>query len=79
MGMKRQRNWKTLGALFILLMGNVAGFSQPDDKTRDLLILAKADYNSKNFLQAANDYELLTQRPQNESSTFSWYMVGMAY
>lgn len=50
-----------------------------DERARELVSLAKKYYRTNQFLDAALTFELATQRPLNDLTTFSWYMAGMSY
>lgn len=66
--------------LGILLLGFLAQ-AQPkaDEKTRELVSLGKKQYFNSQWKDAANSFELATQRPVNDLSSFAWYMSAMSY
>jgi ABC-type branched-subunit amino acid transport system substrate-binding protein len=73
---------KLIHLLFLLtLIGTGSTFAQGgrDERAEELVSLAKKYYNTKSFLDAAMTYDLATQRPQNELTSFCWYMTGLAY
>lgn len=53
--------------------------NEVDERARELVSLAKKYYRTNQFLDAALTFELATQRPVNDLTTFSWYMAGLSY
>ncbi|HEX2899552.1 MAG TPA: ABC transporter substrate-binding protein [Bacteroidia bacterium] len=50
-----------------------------DERAQELVSLAKKYYSTKSYLDAAMTYDLATQRPNNDLSSFCWYMTGLSY
>jgi ABC-type branched-subunit amino acid transport system substrate-binding protein len=81
MGMK-QRVIRYFGTLIMLLLCTTAqlfGQAGTDERAQELVSLAKKYYSTKNYLDAATTYDLATQRPGNDLSSFCMYMAGAAY
>jgi len=66
-----------LGAFFWATLA----VAQPssDEKARELVSLGKKMFVNGNWKDAANSFELATQRPENELSSFALYMTGLSY
>jgi ABC-type branched-subunit amino acid transport system substrate-binding protein len=78
------RRLTTIFLIFTALVLNTGMLqAQPggnvDERARELVSLAKKYYRTNQFLDAALTFELATQRPINDLTTFSWYMAGMSY
>jgi ABC-type branched-subunit amino acid transport system substrate-binding protein/tetratricopeptide (TPR) repeat protein len=81
MGMKNRMN-RFLAIFSLLLMGVASSlWAQPgnDERAVELVSLARKYYATKNFLDAATTFDLATQRPSNDLSSYCMYMTGIAY
>ena len=71
--------------LLLLLVGGLGVYAQPtgdakpDEKSRELVSLGKKYYKNAAWVDAAVTFELVTQRPYNELTSYAWYMVGLSY
>lgn len=68
---------------FLLFAGNwtyaQTGKPDRDERARELVRLGRQYYQNKKFLDAAITFDLATQRPYNQLTTYSWYMAGVSY
>jgi|GEM_PF-3103325 len=65
---------------FALTIQAQPGGKAPKDKKADNLVsLAKRYFKTQNYLDAAISYDLATQRPYNQLTTYSVYMAGLSY
>lgn len=62
-----------------LLLAQPPGKPKKDEKARDLVSLARKYYRTQQWMDAALTYELASQRPYNDLSTYSVYMAGMSF
>lgn len=80
MGMRHIAHILTcLAVVAVIGCGQAWGQGGKDERAQELVSLAKKYYNTKNYLDAATTYDLATQRPQNDLSSFCWYMTGLSY
>lgn len=77
--MTLMRNILLLILLPMLWCGQAFGQSGTDERTQELVSLAKKYYSTKSYLDAAMTFDLATQRPSNDMSSFCWYMAGISY
>lgn len=71
--------WAVAMVVLVASTTNMWAQSGSDERAQELVSLAKKYYNTKNYLDAATTYDLATQRPSNELSSFCMYMTGVAY
>ncbi len=67
------------GMLMLFSVTTVSAQGGNDERAQELVSLARKYYNTKNFLDAATTFDLATQRPQNDLSSYCMYMTGLAY
>lgn len=78
---------KQLITFLLIISGTLLGSSevsaQPDglvdEQARKLVSLGKKYYRTQQFSDAGMTFQLATQRPFNELTTFSWYMTGLSF
>lgn len=63
----------------LLWCGQVLAQPSGDERAQELVSLAKKYYSTKSYLDAAMTFDLATQRPNNDLSSFCWYMTGLSY
>ena len=74
-----KRYWIVFGMLLLLGISTLHAQGGVDERAQELVSLARKYYNTKNFLDAATTFDLATQRPQNDLSSYCMYMTGLAY
>lgn len=55
------------------------GKASKDSRANNLVSLAKRYFKTQNYLDAAITFDLATQRPYNQQTTYSVYMAGLSY
>ena len=80
------RSLATKLTLTLLLFGLGLGLqAQPsgkpgkDNRAEDLVNLGKRYFKTKNYLDAAITFDLASQRPYNQVTTYSYFMSGLSY
>lgn len=85
MGISMKNSTIQWAMAFILLFSSCAIQAQPagkpktDERTRDLVSLARKYYRTQQWLDAALTYELATQRPYNQLTSYSVFMAGLSF
>jgi ABC-type branched-subunit amino acid transport system substrate-binding protein len=80
MGMKQLRH----AALALLLLCASIGASwaqslKPDEKTRELVKIGRISFAAKAYGDAGQSFELAAQRPENDLTSYAYYMAGLSY
>ena len=84
MGMTMKNIYLKFALAGVLLLSAFALPAQPtkpgvDERARDLVALGRRYYKGKKWLDAAVTFDLATQRPFNDLTTYSMYMAGVSY
>ncbi len=61
------------------LQAQPSGKAPKDNRAEDLVNLGKRYFKTRNFLDAAITFDLASQRPYNQVSTYSFFMSGLSY